>query len=329
VRGFDHPYALLLFLLPLIAALPAFLFPRATLRPFPSVSARSAFSWNSGRRGLVRRASTLAIWLAFAAAVLALSGPGAGMRKRLYLERGPDIVFAIDASPSMAAIEEGSTRLMKALGLVRDLAASGGNASLGVIAFGSEMALVSPPTEDRAYFLSRISGMEAGMLGDGTDLGLGMAGALYHLDASKAPYRLAVIITDGEANERSIDPERAAALYARSGIPLIILGIGKPGETAIRYEEKGTGKTIEGTYVSGYDPAGLASLARAAGGEFLAADSAEALPRVRAEILSSSSPSLSYREESRGSGLVIPLAALGLFLMALSRVLALAAGAVP
>jgi Ca-activated chloride channel family protein len=327
VKGFEHPYALFLLLLPPLAFLLAHLFPRTAARPFPSASARSAFSWSSGPRVLFRKVSAIAFWLAVVSAVLAVAGPGKGMKKRLYLERGPDIVFAIDASPSMAALEGGTSRLVKALGLVRDLAESGGNASLGVIAFGSEMTLVSPPTEDRAYLLSRLAGLEPGMLGDGTDLGLGMAGALYHLDASKAPHRLAVIITDGEDNERSVDPERCAALFARSGIPLIILGIGKPGETAIRYEEKGTGRTIEGTYVSGYDPSGLVSLARAAGGEFLAAESAEAIPRVRAEILSASSPSLSYRDEARGSSLVFPLALIALLLMALSRSLALAAGA--
>ncbi len=326
---FERPAALLLLALPLVAALARLLFPGTVARAFPLSASRGSFSRGRGARAWLDRASSLSFWLAFAAGVLALAGPGAGERKRFYLERGPEIMFAIDVSPSMAADHGGRSRLEASLSLVRDLASSGGNASLGVIAFASETALVSPPTEDRAYLLSRLASLKPGMLGEGTDLGLGMAGALFGVERSRAPSRLAVVITDGEDNERSVSPERAAELFARSGTPLMILGIGRAGESGIEYLDPETGESVRGVYVSGFDERRLETVARAAGGTFLRADSPEALPRARAELLGDAAPTGSFRESAPGSGLALPLAAVSFALLALSRIIALAAGTGP
>jgi Ca-activated chloride channel family protein len=211
--------------------------------------------------------------LLFAAAV-----PVRKHSERVWLNRGADILFVLDISPSMAGIDmDGRSRFDAARELVRSFAEERPSDAVGLAAVGYDAALLVPPTVDRRALFSRLESLRVAELGDGTALGMGLAAAAFHLRNSQAPRRLAVLITDGENNAGAIHPETAAAMLKELGISLWVVGVGSGGEIPIDYVDPLTRMRRTGIFDSRFDPESLLALSRAGGGTYLAAPSGEAL----------------------------------------------------
>ncbi len=256
-------------------------------------------------------------WLGLLILCALPSGPALRSTQRLYLDRGQDLIFILDSSPSMTAMDTGLSRFESCRQIMRDFALAGGNSSLGLVAFGTEAALIVPPTENREFFLKRLDALEAGALGDGTALGMGMATALYHLRSSRAPSRMAVVFTDGENNCGEISPERAASLAREAKVALVMIGIGSRGEVLVSWTDPRTGKIMEGRYASDFDESRLEKLAMESGGSFYLARDEAGLKRVKAQILRAAAPLGRSRETTRSSSLVFPLLSLALLALIL------------
>ena len=158
---------------------------------------------------LASMSATAMLALAWMALSLAAAGPASEASSSSSAKAGLDIVFAIDASPSMAAKDLEPTRLDAAKELVRSfIGASDGaaGAAVGLVAFGAEAALACPPTTDYVVVLERLDAIRPGILGDGTALGLGLASALRQLAASGAARGALVLLSDGEDNVGLVHP---------------------------------------------------------------------------------------------------------------------------
>jgi Ca-activated chloride channel family protein len=289
--------------------------------PGPATLSQAVESPGMGLRRAKSRAARFFFWTGLSIASLSASGPALVSRDVVFLERGRDVIFVLDASPSMSAADFGSSRFEGCLGIIKDFAQAGGNSSLGLVAFGSEAALSVPPTENRGFFLERLSALEPGAFGEGTAIGMGMATAVYHLRSSRAPSRLMVVFTDGENNCGAISPERAAALAAQNRISLILIGVGSRGEVRVSWRDPKTGKTMEGSYASDFDEGKLQQLALEADGSFYAARDADAMKRVKAQIVRAAAPLGRSRESSRATSLVFPLMLCALASLAISFLL--------
>ncbi|MDR0494112.1 MAG: VWA domain-containing protein, partial [Treponema sp.] len=122
------------------------------------------------------------------------AGPYIKISETVWLNRGADILFVLDISPSMAALDMGGTsRYNVARALIRDFAKRRPSDSIGLAALGYDAALLIPPTTDRVLLESRLNELRLGEMGDGTALGMGLAVAAYHLEKSAAPRRAAVL----------------------------------------------------------------------------------------------------------------------------------------
>lgn len=210
--------------------------------------------------------------------VIAASGPVIRTAETVWLSRGADIVFVLDISPSMAAIDmDGSNRYDAARRLLKDFALRRPADSIGLVAVGSDAALLVPPTTDRDVLFSRLENLQLGELGDGTALGMGLAVAAYHLNGSAAPRRAAVLISDGESNEGAIHPETAAAMLSDIGSSLYVIGIGTGGEVPIDYTDPFTRIRHVGMFDSRFDTEALIRLSAAGNGMWIPAPSADAL----------------------------------------------------
>jgi Ca-activated chloride channel family protein len=207
---------------------------------------------------------------------LAAGGPQLLSTETVWLNRGGDILFVVDISPSMAGLDmDGRSRFEAAHELVRDFALNRPSDAIGLVALGSDAALMVPPTIDRESLLDRLDSLRIAELGDGTALGMGLAIAALHLGRSRAPRRTAVLITDGENNAGAVHPETAAALFPELGISLWVISLGGGGEVAINYVDPRTRMRRTGTFDSRYDPESLRTIALKGGGTWLAAPSAE------------------------------------------------------
>jgi len=272
------------------------------------------------------RARNLLVWIGLVALIAAAAGPARFSRRLVFAGKGNEIMLVVDVSPSMAASDFKPTRLEAAKTLVADFLGGFRNETVGVVAFGGEAALLSPPTLDYAAIRNRLSQLKPGLLGEGTALGAGLATAAAHAARSAAPEKHIILLTDGENNAGAIAPETAAALAVRAGMRVSVVGIGARGDTPVAYIDPDTGEKRSGTYRSGFDRAALESLARAGGGLYFNAASEEALGQALAALSERSLSLGTTRSIAAEDRLSSPFIALGLLALALARLLGLFSG---
>jgi Ca-activated chloride channel family protein len=221
------------------------------------------------------------VLLLFAAA----AGPVIKTSETVWLNRGADILFVLDISPSMAALDmDGISRFNAARKLLLEFAEKRPSDGIGLAAVGNDAALLVPLTTDRNALVSRLEQLRPGELGDGTALGMGLASAAYHLEKSEAPRRVVALVTDGENNAGAIHPETAAAMLDEMGISLWVIGIGSGGEVPIDYTDPRTRLHRTGLFDSRYDTESLRKISAAGRGTWLSAPSADALAAAFARL---------------------------------------------
>jgi len=283
------------------------------------------------------RARNLFAGLGFVLAVAAASGPTVVTRTLLYLNRGNEVMLAVDVSPSMAAADFRPDRLSAARAIIKGFLATRRNEAVGLVAFGGEAALLCPPTLDYQAILRRLDALEPGMLGEGTAIGSGIAVAAAHgLSAAsasegnqvpaRARERHIIVLTDGENNAGALSPVSAASLASDAGFIISVVGVGSRGEVPLEYKDPETGTKRSGLYVSGFDRAGLEAIAKAGGGSFFDAEDGAALTAAFAKI-SDRSLSLSRTRSLTSESSLLPFFMLLAFLaLTLARLLGLASG---
>jgi Ca-activated chloride channel homolog len=220
---------------------------------------------------LLKFLEVLGIFLLFFTA----AGPVTRKTETVWLNRGADIIFVLDVSPSMAALDmDGYNRYTAAKNLIVEFAAKRPSDNIGLTAVGSDAVLLLPPTTDREALYARLEMLRIGEMGEGTALGMGLAAAAYHLDKSNAKRKIAVLITDGENNAGAIHPEAAAAMLHEIGISLWVIGIGSAGEVPIDYLDPFTKVRRTGRFDSRFNIESLRRLSLAGGGTFIYAPTA-------------------------------------------------------
>ncbi|MDR1899233.1 MAG: VWA domain-containing protein [Treponema sp.] len=217
--------------------------------------------------------------------ITAAGGPVIKTSETVWLDRGADILFVLDVSPSMAALDmEGSNRFDAARKLLEDFALRRPSDAIGLVAVGYDAGLLVPPSTDRRLLLSRLETLRIGELGDGTALGTGLALALFHLSLSAAPRKAVVLITDGENNAGAVRPETAAAMFPAGGVSLWVIGLGSGGDVPIDYVDPATRMRRTGTFNSRFNAESLRAISREAGGHYLSAASASGFAAAFARL---------------------------------------------
>ena len=303
---FENPFAFLL-----IAAVPVFLILRkmGILRKIEFPLTLSdwngySFSWKDSTAGVVSFLSRLLMIIGFLLCVTAYARPVISKPEKIYTSRGSDIVFVVDVSPSMGALDIGnSTRLEASRQTITSIVTSLTGTSFGIVAMASDAVLVVPPTVDTGFFLNRLNALTVGELGDGTAIGTGLAMAVYHLMDSNAPKKTIILLTDGENNSGAIHPLTAAKLAAENGITLYTVAVGTQGTVPVEYTDQATGKLISGYMESAFDDTMLRSLASAAGGMCYSAESYRTLSETLVSVSEQETVVQSYKYENKSEPL--------------------------
>ena len=202
--------------------------------------------------------------------LFAAAGPQVVKNETVWLDRGADILFVLDCSPSMAGIDmNGRNRFDTARELIWNFAEVRPTDAIGLAAVGNDAALLIPPTVDRQALFDRLERLSIGELGDGTALGVALALAALHLEHSVSEHKAVVLVTDGENNSGAIHPLTAAASIGAQGTALYVIGVGSSGEIPIDYVDPVTKVRRTGSFESRYNSESLRAIADAAGGVFL------------------------------------------------------------
>lgn len=184
--------------------------------------------------------------------VVALARPQWGREVTLRTAEGRDLMLVIDLSYSMvtddmfAADGERIDRLAAVVDAAKRFVAGRGNDRIGLVVFANTATSSCPLTYDHATlrrFLDQIEAQQrrawsqtntwtrqpTGILGNGTNLGLGIGIALRSLTDATAEGRALIAITDGKDTRELpnwVDPVEAAQQARSLGVRVYAIGVG-------------------------------------------------------------------------------------------------------
>ena len=148
---------------------------------------------------------------------------------------GIDILIALDISDSMLIEDmEPENRLESAKKTIEAFVKNRISDRIGLVLFSGEAFTQVPLTLDYTVFLERLQNVQTiPLVKMGTAIGVALANAVSRLKDSQAKSRVVVLLTDGENNSGTIDPETALEMAKGYGLRIYTIGVGKDGMAQI------------------------------------------------------------------------------------------------
>lgn len=173
--------------------------------------------------------------LAWALVVVALARPQFVEPPIEKIQPARDLLLALDLSQSMDTRDfrnPGTGALVPRVDavrqVVRDFVARRTGDRIGLIVFGDAPYPQVPFTMDHALVQSMIDEMLPGMAGPRTALGDAIGLGIKMFDASKAPQKVLIVLTDGNDTASKMPPARAAEIAKDRKVTVHTVGIGDP-----------------------------------------------------------------------------------------------------
>jgi Ca-activated chloride channel family protein len=236
---FEHPWAVLVLVLPLLAwlLLPPYRETMPAVRvPFFAEMARLSRQTPSAGAVVMRKnwLQWLLTPLAWGLLVAALARPVWIDPPVERIESARDLMLAIDLSQSMEATDfvDASGRRMNRLQAVKQVVAGfiarRKHDRIGLIVFGATAFPQAPLTLDHESVLTLLDEAQIGMAGPQTAIGDAIGVAIRMTEKSTARERVLILLTDGNDTASRLPPERAAAVAKDRGLIIHTIGIGDP-----------------------------------------------------------------------------------------------------
>jgi len=194
---------------------------------------RNAFSRSSLRRTLGRGLVILRLF-AFTCFVIALARPQSVARIEQVKTDVVDIIITLDVSLSMGAQDfESGTRLSVAKDMIGQFINGRQTDRLGLITFASYSQLRCPLTLDQEILKMLLEDVDLVDRNDqeanGTAIGVALASSVNHLRDSDAKSKVVVLLTDGDNNVTTIEPQTAAEIARVMKVKVYAIGVGTTG----------------------------------------------------------------------------------------------------
>lgn len=227
--------------------------------------------------------------------ILALARPVNTLRPDVQDEEGIDIILVLDLSGSMRAAMDNlppdlegfvpkrpkgvrPTRLDAARAVIRDFVAQRKTDRIGVVVFGSDAYVLSPPTLDYHLLDGLVARMDLDLIdGNGTAIGDALGVAAARLRRSTARSKAIVLLTDGDNNGGKLAPQYAAHLVNTVGARLYTVQIGQGDMAEVFDGQDLFGQPHYQTRSFPVNPQLLKDLAEKTGGSMYVATDATAL----------------------------------------------------
>jgi Ca-activated chloride channel family protein len=244
--------------------------------------------------GMRARLVQLPWFLLVAAVVLmifALARPQLADTKIKRFVEGIDIMIALDISDSMG-IEDMRpvNRMESAKVTIEEFIKTRTSDRIGLLVFSGEAYTRVPLSLDYPLLLKTLKETKPSPnLKMGTAIGVALASASGRLKDSTAKSRVVILLTDGENNSGTIDPETALDIAKGYGIRVYSIGVGQDGQAQLPV----MGRDAFGNPVKRYQPihssvndALLGKMASETGGKYFRAIDTSALKRTFSSISS-------------------------------------------
>ncbi|MBX3023180.1 MAG: VWA domain-containing protein [Bdellovibrionales bacterium] len=227
--------------------------------------------------------------VALALAVVALARPQKADTKVKRNVEGIDIVIVFDISDSMLIEDmEPENRMESAKQTMANFIKGRVSDRIGLVVFAGESYTRVPLTLDYPLLLRNLAEVEpARNIKMGTAIGVGLANGVARMKDSTAKSRVVILMTDGENNSGTIDPDTAIEIARGYGIKVYSIGMGRDGDAQLPVVVE----DVFGRKVKRYRPihssvndALLTKMAETTGGKYWRAITGNALREAFAEI---------------------------------------------
>ncbi len=257
--------------------------------------------------------------MAMSLLIFVLARPQSSVSWKETNTEGIDIVLAVDISSSMLAQDFSPNRLEAAKDVASDFVLGRENDRIGLVVFAGESFTQCPLTTDHAVLVNLFKDIKAGMVEDGTAIGLGLANSINRLKDSKAKSKVVILLTDGVNNRGEIAPETAAELANTFGIKVYTVGVGTKG-TAPYPVQTAFGVQMQSMPVE-IDEAILNKIADETGGKYFRATSKNKLEDIYTEINKLEKTKIEVKNFSKKNEMYLSFGVLALLLLLLELIL--------
>lgn len=222
--------------------------------------------------------------LAFTFIIAAIARPQSRSSWKDSKTEGIDIVLSMDVSLSMLAKDFKPNRMKVAKDVMLDFIEARSNDRIGLVLFGGEAFTQCPITGDHKVLKNMFEQVNAGMLDQGTAIGLGLANAVARIKESKAKSKVVILISDGVSNMGEIAPLTAGELAKTFGVRVYCIGVGSKGKAL-----QPVGIYAPGEYEYDYvdveiDEKVMTDISNMTGGKYFRATNKESLVTISREI---------------------------------------------
>ncbi len=216
--------------------------------------------------------------------ILAIARPQSRSSWKDTKSEGIDIVVSFDVSLSMLAKDFKPNRIEVAKELLADFIDARPNDKIGLVIFGGEAFTQCPLTTDHKIIKNMIVDIKAGMLDQGTAIGLGLADGVARVKDSKAKSKVVILISDGKSNTGEIAPLTAAEIAKTFGVRVYCIGVGTKGKALQPVALYPNGE-MEYDYVDvDIDDETMTEISNMTGGKYFRATDKESLEKTYKEI---------------------------------------------
>ena len=212
--------------------------------------------------------------------IIALARPQQVLTEETIKGEGIDICMVIDLSSSMLARDFNPNRLEATKELATEFADKRQSDRLAVVTFAAEAFSQCPLTADKRIIAQVLNSLQAGMLADGTAIGMGLAAGVNRLKDSQNKSKVIILLTDGMNNAGYIEPLTAAKLAADLGIKVYVIGVGTQGQALAPIDRAGNGQYIFGYTQVEIDESLMAEIAELTKGQYFRATDKNSLEGI-------------------------------------------------
>lgn len=238
----------------------------------------------SSLRAKFRHSTFVLRLLAVSLIIMALARPQSRSSWKDVKTEGIDIVISMDVSLSMLAKDFKPNRLEVAKDVIKDFIDARPNDKIGLVIFGGEAFTQCPLTVDHKVIKNMFSEIKAGMLDQGTAIGLGLADAVARIKESKAKSKVVILISDGVSNVGEIAPLTAGEIAKTFGIRVYTIGVGTKGKALQPVAMYPNGE-MEYDYVDvDIDEPTMSKISEMTGGKYFRATDKESLMNIYKSI---------------------------------------------
>lgn len=198
---------------------------------------------------------------------------------------GVDIAMAIDLSGSMMAADLKPNRLEALKKVAAQFVEGRAGDRIALVTYATEAFTQTPLTTDKRIIVQAINGLEQGLIGETTAIGMGLGTAINRLKDSEAKSKVIILLTDGVNNDGFVDPRTVASVAKKLGIKVYTIGIGTNGLADYPIgKDPRTGRIVYQKMPVEIDERLMKDIATETGGKYFRATDEDKLSAIYKEI---------------------------------------------